>query len=35
MIKIWINSLIKKWKALCFQWKNRNMVEDTHIYEED
>ena len=34
MIKIWINSLVKKIKALHFQWKNRNIVEDTHIYEE-
>ena len=27
--------LTKKLKALWFQWKYRNMVEDTHIYEED
>ena len=34
MIKNWTNSLVKKLKALYFQWKNRNIVEDTHIYEE-
>ncbi len=33
MIKNWIKFLVKKWQALRFQWENRNMVEDTHIYE--
>ena len=35
MIKNWINSLIKKIKALWFQLRNKNKyLEDTHIYEE-
>jgi hypothetical protein len=33
MIKNWIKSLVNKFKALRWQWDNRNMVEDTHIYE--
>lgn len=33
MIKDLINFLVKKWRALKFQWQNRDMVEDTHIYE--
>jgi hypothetical protein len=34
MIKNWITFLSKKLKAWKFQWDNRNVVEDTHIYEE-
>jgi hypothetical protein len=35
MIKNWINSLVKKVKAIYFYYKHRNIEMETHIYEED